>query len=348
MGDNPAVKECFPLIEVSGSAYELGRQHGSQAAALVRDYLRWIDRLTKVPRWQLGRNALRFLPLIQTLSPKFVDEVHGLADGAGISMEEAMICQTRAESARRWDGGCTAFALTRDATLGGLPLAGQNQDLEPDYAEVAIILKVRPDDGRPAAAMFTFAGQLGYSGINAHGVAQFTNALYNFEWRPGLPHYPLKRVMLEKRSVGECVTLLEKHRACSAANLVLADGAGDIGDVEVRPDGVEVFRGDRPNERLHTNHYLTPRFAPHENGFLPDSAPRLARIRKLVRESWGRITVETMKTILADHQGAPGAICRHGDHGMYSISGYIAEPAKKRLHVRRGNGCDGVWTAYTV
>jgi hypothetical protein len=325
----------------------MGYQHGRQAAALIRTYLQWIERLTGVRRAQLCANAVRFLPFIRSLSAPYIDEVHGLAQGAGISMEEALLCQVRAEAAQKWDGGCTCFALTGEATADRQPLAGQNQDLEPDYSDIAIVLKVRPDDGRPRAIMFTFAGQLGYAGMNEFGVCQFTNALYDFQWHPGLPYYPLRRVMMEQRTVKACLELLRKARMCSAVNFVLADGTGDIADVEVRPDGMALF-DDRLNRRLHTNHYLTQRFAPCETFSLKDSVPRLSRVRELVDQSWGRITVETMKNILADHSGTPASICRHGAQNMVSVSGYIAEPTKKLFHVRRGAGCDQNWTTYQV
>ena len=154
----------FPLIEVSGSSYEMGYQHGAQAANLVRRYLLWIEKLTGKPRDLLCRNAMAFLPLMEALSPALVEEIRGLADGAGISFEEAILCQSRAEAARVSEGGCTAFAMTGSATADHQPLAGQNQDLEPEYADVAILLRVKPTDGRPRALMFTFAGQLGYTG----------------------------------------------------------------------------------------------------------------------------------------------------------------------------------------
>ena len=77
-------------------------------------------------------------------------------------------------------------------------------------------------------------------------------------------------------------------------------------------------------------------------------APDADRMRDLVKEHWGDITVDTMKAILSDHDGDPAAICRHGAVDMFSISGYIAEPAKGLLHVRRGLGCTGTWTAYAV
>ena len=43
-------EHTFPLIEVSGGAYQLGYEHGAQAADLVQKYLLWIERLTGKPR----------------------------------------------------------------------------------------------------------------------------------------------------------------------------------------------------------------------------------------------------------------------------------------------------------
>lgn len=338
----------FPMVEVSGSAFEMGVQHGRQAEPLIRRYLTWIGKLTGKPPEMLRANAMRLLPYIRQLSEKYVDEIFGLAEGARISIADAVLCQARAEAAHSGEGGCTAFALTGEATADGKPLAGQNQDLEPEYARVAIVLRVRPNDGRPPTVMFTFAGQLGYAGMNQFGVANFVNALYNYRWRPGVPYYPIRRVLLEQRNVADCIEVLRKHRACSAVNLVLADGKGGIANVESRPDQIAVYNDEHRDRRLHTNHYLSATFAPFEDNTLPDSVPRLDRVRRLVRERWGRITLEAMKEILADHDGGPAGICRHGAQGMDSISGYIAEPAKGLLHVRCGHGCNGHWTAYRV
>jgi hypothetical protein len=326
----------------------MGYQHGEQAAQLIRRYMLWIEKLGQEPAEVLSQNTSSFLPGIEDLSPSFVQEVRGLADGAGISFEEALLCQVRTEAAHTMDGGCTAFALTGSATADGQTLAGQNQDLESEYSDVAILLRVKPDDGRPEALMFTFAGQLGYAGMNEHGLAHFNATLYDYQWRLGLPRQPLKRVLLERRTVDECVSLLAEHRTCSAANMVFCDGQRNIADVEIRPEATALLQDEHPDCRLHTNHYVTPQFAPYETHSLPDSRPRLDRLRALVQDNWGRITVETMKSILADHQGDPGGICRHGAAGWHSISGYIAEPSRRLLHVRRGHGCLGMWHTYEV
>ena len=55
--------EEFPLIEVSGTPYQLGYQHGSQAKGLVQKYLTWIEKLTGQSRDILVQRAITFLPL---------------------------------------------------------------------------------------------------------------------------------------------------------------------------------------------------------------------------------------------------------------------------------------------
>ena len=116
-----AVNGEFPLIDVSGDSYQMGYQHGRQASELIQGYLRWIDKMTRRPRTELCTNAMHFLPYMEALRQKYVQEVKGLAKGAGISFEEAMLCQARGEASHGWEGGCTAFALTGKATADGLP-----------------------------------------------------------------------------------------------------------------------------------------------------------------------------------------------------------------------------------
>ena len=77
-------------------------------------------------------------------------------------------------------------------------------------------------------------------------------------------------------------------------------------------------------------------------------APILSRIQQLVQQHWGTIDVDVLKRFLADHEGDPAAICRHGGRNSWSVAGYIADPTEGVLHVRRGFGCTGTWTEYEV
>lgn len=338
----------FPMVSVAGSSYEMGYQHGAIAADLIQKYLTWIERMTGKSRNALCASAVRFQPFMEKLSPRFVEEVRGLADGANLSFEEALLCQVRGEAAQVQDEACTAFALTGKATKDGVTLAGQNQDLPPEYGDFAILLRVDPADERPRALMFTFAGQLGYSGMNEHGIAHFANALYDCPWRMGLPHYPIKRVCLEQKDLVGIDRVLTDHPTCSAGNMVICTGGGEVADYEIRPEGPARYYGDVEDSIIHANHYLTPDYGHHETNSLADSCPRAERMRELVDGAYGNVTVDTMKSILADHQGDPSAICRHGGVAMISVSGYIADATNRVLHVRKGHGCTGTWTAYDV
>lgn len=337
----------FPLVVVEGGARDMGLQHGRQAAPLIHRYLGWIEKSCRRPRAELEQGAMALLPYIEKLSPAYVEEVRGLADGAGIRFEEALLCQVRGEAASALREGCTAFALTGVATADGQPLAGQNQDLPPEFGDLGIVLHIRPNDGRPRAMTFTFAGQLGYMGTNEHGVSHFANGVPG-PWQPGLPHYPLKRFLLEQRRVADCLEVLRRHPTCSCANMVFCDGEGHIADAEIQPGQIALYEWEKADGRVHTNHYLTAEFAASQPAPEADSLARQRRMSELVERHWGRIDVEALKEMLADHEGDPGAVCRHGQGGTHSVAGYIAQPAAGRFHVRRGHGCTGTWTSYAV
>ena len=157
--------------------------------------------------------------------------------------------------------------------------------------------------------MPTFAGQLGYAGMNEHGVANFASALYNFKWRFGPPHYSLKRTILEQKDVNHSIDLLARNRACSAANVMLCDRSGNIASVEVRPEGIAVYPAHirtSASIRIITSRRNSHKF---EDGTLADSCPLVDRMRQLIRDSFGKLSVDRIKAILADHEGESAAIC---------------------------------------
>ncbi len=330
--------------------------------------------------FDLSARALTFLPAFEAFAPHLVEEIRGVGEGAGVPFAAALLVNVRAEVAgvrpaasganlscgiadegdRGAHGaragrassrveGCTAFAAGRQATDTGEVLLGQNQDQAPEMEDFGVVLRVRPDDG-PPMLMATFGGLVGYPGLNGAGVAFFQNALSNGVWRHALPHYPLKRALLEQRDVAACLGMFDRAALASCGNYVLGDRTGRLLDVEATPEG---YASLDPEDGLlvHTNHFQSARFRPHERLLqnLPDSAPRLTRMRHLLQEAHGRISVETIKRCLRDHAGEPAAICRHEvARPMATIASIIAEPDQGRLHVARGNPCQNEYVAYTV
>jgi isopenicillin-N N-acyltransferase like protein len=357
----------FPYVEASGTPYQMGFQHGRQAAAPIGGFLDYLVRMShgsltgaEAPEAARGRvleAARRFLPLFEQHCPALLEEIRGVADGAGIRFEEALLLQIRGEAIPLLrEEACTTFAVSGRHTTSEGALIGQTSDMEPELEQFFIVLRLAPDDG-PRLLMWTFAGQVGYHGLSRHGVAHFANSIPGGPASPrglpgGLPHYPVKRRLYECRSREEVLRMWDALPVCSSGNYMMA-AAGELFDVEATPAGPALLEDREQGFLVHTNHFLSPRFrtADTDAAAMRDSFPRQERMTALIRERLDRIDVEGMKTALSDHHNHPCGVCRHEESGtrrMATVSGLIAEPEAGRLHVSRGNPCRGDWSCYEV
>jgi isopenicillin-N N-acyltransferase-like protein len=348
----------LPMVKVQGSPYRRGVAHGRMCGDFIRRYpdillealqieagWRALDARRLPDRTSLLARAMTFLPSFEAFAPHLVEEVRGIADGARLSFAEALLVNVRAEvMGLAAADACTAFAVGRSATQDGSILSGQNLDQHPLNRELMIMLHVEPDEG-PAILMCTFAGLVGYPGINASGVSFFQNALSTRTWRGNaMPHYFFKRALLEQTDVPQCIAVAKRAQVCSSANYVLTDREGTLSDLEMTPDGMAILDPDR-DIIVHTNHFRSPTLASQEALLpkLPDSARRVSRMEELLSAQRGRITLDDLKRALADHQDSPTAICRH-ERNVETI----AEPDQGRLHVAAGPACSAEYFTFSL
>jgi len=341
----------FPLYTASGSARELGRQHGEQARPRILGLLAWLCECLRLKEEVLEARAARFRPLFEQRCPQLLDEIHGLAEGTGLSQNLALACQLRGELGAQPAEGCTTFVLGGSATADGRLLIGQTSDMPSEMREFAYVLHLTPDD-RPEVIMWTFGGMIGYHGLNSRGVAHFANSVGGGPaWKFALSHYPLKRLILEQTNLPAVRSLMSRFPVCSNGNYVLSDGEGRILDCELTSAGPHFIEPGDEGFLAHSNHYVCSPLACQENfdQSLPDSFPRLERISHLIRSRLGSITLPDMQQILSDHDGHPVGICRHPHDGPddpvlptsgRTVAALIAEPERGRLHIAAGNPCE--------
>jgi isopenicillin-N N-acyltransferase-like protein len=337
----------YPVVSAKGGHRELGRQHGEQAKERMELHL---ERMAKAAggREKVRARAAAFLPLFERYCPHLLEEIRGLGEGAGVAFADALACNIRGEISRAPSGGCTALALGPRATASGQPIAGQNADLPADHLELGYVLHLQPR-GKPQTLFWTFGGMIGYHGMNSAGVCQFANALGGGPaGRFALPHYPLKRLLLECTSLAEVRKLFERVPLASNGNYVLCDGAGAVLDVEATTEGPQFLHHEGRGFLVHANHFLCPRYATAANHgeSWQDSFGRQERMTALVAGRAGKITVEDVKAFLRDHAGNPSGICRHGGKDSITAASLIAEPARRCLHVATGNPCAGRYVAH--
>lgn len=348
-GSLMAAETRYPLYTAKGTHRELGRQHGEQAAAKIAAHLDLIRSSAKLSRAGLNARALRFQALFDRYCPHLVEEIRGLGEGARVSFGEAMAVNIRGGLGQVAEEGCTAYVIGRSATARKSVLAGQNSDITTDIPPLGYVLHLKPLN-KPEVLMWTYGGMIGYHGMNSAGVAHFANALGGGPAdRFGMPHYPVKRMMLECSMIDQILSIMRKVPLSSNGNYVVCDGQGRIADIEATTAGPELIEDRGAGYLAHSNHFLCPRYATKENhaqGW-QDSFPRLDRIQGLLKARAGSLTVDDIKGYLRDHSGYPTSICRH-DGASVTVASIISEPAERRMHVAFGNPCQHEYGTYSL
>jgi isopenicillin-N N-acyltransferase-like protein len=348
------MRRHFPFFEIAGEPYEVGRSHGEQ----LRDAIhRQLEETLDVARRQGGLSrqqaldwAMEQLPKIEALGgAAWIHELRGLADGAQIPLAAAASLQVRPGTGFMPEG-CTSLGVSCDASATGLPLGAQNRDLVPAYRGRMCVLLLRPR-GRAALLMHSVPGELGGVGINEHGVAVFANSLWPRAGRNWQAPPVTRRALLECRSADEAAERARAMNGPAVGSFLLIDAAGRIRNLEILPQALAVVARDR-GVFAHANHCLDPGVKAHEVEQLPSpgSPGRCARMQALLDAVAGRVSVEDIKRMLADHAGRPEPLCRHATSAAEweTTSALIAEPASRTLHLSYGPPCEGSFATYRI
>ena len=157
------------------------------------------------------------MPAIEKFDPAYVEEMRGIAEGAGEPFAGVMLMNARTEmvaaarqqqdAAKHFPDGCTAALALPEASADGVLLHGQNWDWRAECAETGVVLRIRRDDG-PDILTFTEAGGLARSGLNSAGIGLTANALEcdrDYQRGPGVPLPFIRRKVLESAYLAHAV-----------------------------------------------------------------------------------------------------------------------------------------------
>ncbi|MCC6935801.1 MAG: hypothetical protein IT333_04730 [Thermomicrobiales bacterium] len=355
----------FAAYRFLGSHREIGQQYGETCRDLIhRHFELAVNRL----RERSGVNiedaldrAMHYRPFVQDYASFLDEEIQGVAEGAGLSLPQAYLLQLRAEAARPVEDEqeCTTFAVLANATADGVPMIGQNADLPAFYRDISVIAEIRPDTCRetgvshPAVLMLLPAGQVSYIGINDRGMGIFANYLSCDGWQYGFPRYLFSRLVLTEETVDNGIERIRSVKRASSRNLIMLDAHGTAADLETTP--TRDARIDPEDGLLaHSNHYVAEALAEEERstgGHISNSRIRLERMHELLREQRGRLTVETMQTIMRDRACHPDNLSRwlgDEDGDMVTFASVIAEPSEGRMWIAVGPPHENDYHCYAL
>lgn len=363
----------FPLIEISGTPLARGQQYGEQAKERIHTSVAiYGDQLNQLGISHDERNALTesFSRIISHFDAAYLDEMQGIAQGAGVSLESVIMINARTEviaQARRLKqcdsvhddnikDGCSGAVILPERSASGKLIHGQNWDWRAECAESSVVVKIHRTDG-PDILTFVEAGGLARSGLNSAGIAITANYLRcerDYTQR-GVPLSLIRRKALEQQHMALAMRVVATTPKSCSNNMILSTKEGFAIDFECAPDEAFTLY---PQEDLlvHANHWESQaaRCKVREEGVeaSPDSLYRSWRVRKLLSEH-ANPGVEEMKRAFFDDFGAPYSVCRPPRPGFSSdlsatVAMIVMTPADGVMEVLPLPAINKDFTTYTL
>ncbi len=349
-----------PLIEVSGSHRAMGGQIGEAAREQIRHSVAnarvLIDDAydTLALTWEGAKiQSRKYLPFAEERYPQYVDELRGIAEGANVSFDDAVVLN--AMEAVTMDAlhltRCTSFAVNDERTADGHVLAAHNEDWVPDDEGDVLVISAKPDKEPPFLAM-TYGGLLPNVGFNAYGIAQLIDSVYPSDSRIGIPRLVVARAVLASNRISGAIgRTLVQHRA-AGYNHLLVHESGEMYSIEVSARKFEILYAN-DGYMVHTNHYLDPQMREIEKDpeELLSSRVRYFRASRLLRQSQQH-SIKSLQAIQKDHVNIPNSICNHAIEGLdpldreKTINALVIDLTAREMHIAWGNPCQNAYHTY--
>jgi acyl transferase domain-containing protein/acyl carrier protein/3-hydroxymyristoyl/3-hydroxydecanoyl-(acyl carrier protein) dehydratase len=279
---------AFSVVPLSGSPYDMGRQHGLNQAPQIRMIMERYaamlgPRLQNIPELDeaLAQPTMYF-------GEEEVEELHGIADGSGLPRPAVLAHNLGMYP--DYVPGCTQFAFTRrrNGPYGLVHAVNEDSPLSltlPDC--LSRIVQVRRPAGGIPHVTFSVSGQTGgLNGINAAGLAVTSTLLLDCPRRAetayGKVHPVLvKRILQQAETIDDALKILRALDRAGAWSLCFSHHPTDrLCYVEYDGGKVEVL--DNPETVLTTNHCLLRQPVAE----IPEhSRYRLARLQQLLADA---------------------------------------------------------------
>lgn len=345
----------FPCLDLKGTPAERGEAYGAAARKQIRTARDYYLKSWGLSQAELSSRVKNFLPRLEAFAADLVEEMRGIAKGADCTFHEVLAINARNElmfGHKPAVEGCTILAAMPPATADGDVYMAQNWDWLPALIDAPVILRIRSGNG-PAVLTFVDAGRVAMHGFNEAGLGLCGNYLETSSHHgvSGIPIPLLRRRLLACESVEDAVALLDSTPLSTSSNFLLCDRSGTAVDCEVTPAAVYKTRAtDRV--LVHTNHFRYAAGAIRDDGLarVPDSKARANRMESLLDLPSAKIDLRTLKKALADHQGYPSSICRHGDDGpqWQTLASHVIDLRRLTIHVAKGHPCESEYDVVSL
>ena len=345
---------AFPSLQVQGSYRQIGFRIGQHFRETIRTVLQlrkeWHSKLLRILDTPEGKRLSDELQrLTRKHFPQYLEEVEGLAEGAGLHFRAIWAITIKSElgTLEAENPGCSTIVQIRS----GQRWLFHNEDGHNAYHQRMFVVQVTPPSGVKFVSL-VYPGTLTGNGpsLNQAGVVQTTNYISSTRPRVGIPRYILGRAILEARSLKEAIEIATlTPRSYPYHHNLASFEEKTYASVETTPDAVAVTHPE--GIYFHTNHLrqeATRRAHPDEDAEYVNSSSR-SRFQVIQSEVESlrqkeRRAPSDFLAILSSHRQAPYSPCRHplGKVQGRTLGTAFFELENGVFRLYRGNPCIAV------
>lgn len=334
----------FNHVVLKGSPYQIGE--------IQAGFIKNIPRFREFLKSGAGKLSAdqydRISSQMEKFNPGINEEIKGMADGMGISLEE-MIYYSLSYMPR---GHCSQFAVLASRTEEGRTLVGRSYEFGIETEDMRFCTI-------QAEKKYAFMGSslllFGFSeGMNEHGlvVSQTAGGLpvgaAESMRRPiddGFMFWFVIRAVLEQcKTVDEAIELIKRIPACGNPILLVADKAGAAALVEVFGSHKAVKRIDAASQEqalASANHFSLPESSPYRDPVWKNSQVRYDLMCSLVNGN-EKVNHQKIKRLLSDEY-PNGLACHYYQEFFGTLRSMIFDPQAGKLEVCFGTPVGGTW-----
>lgn len=360
-----AKNKDVPVIELSGSGYERGLQHGrilKNEIAVV--YSRWKQNLSTDLKRDADSlisefiNATNFEPAIKNRTPELLEEIKGIAYGSGQKYNDVYAFQLVDElwvfidsisNSKREHCSCIGVSSTKNHPA----YTAQNMDLENYMNGYQVLLHIHGSTEMPEQYLLTCAGLIVTTGMNEYGISVNPNSLMELQSSSdGLPVAYVIRGILAKHNFDEVLSFINSIKFASGQNYVI--GMQDsIYDFETSATQIRRFYPKKEQNGIvyHTNHALVnhnikPWYQNYHNQIMAgetknmNSEMRFSTLERRLDMPLEEISGDIIKSTLRSKDNEKHPICRtfkEGDVVFTFGSAIYTLTGKRSVQVTKGS-----------
>jgi len=323
------------VMEAKGSHYEIGFQIGQETR---RQIAALADALPRVHAHDPATRARydEYMAYVEPF-PFIMDELRGMADGAGLPFEVlARIQIVELDRELPEADGCTTFVVKDADRL----VIGHNEDGR--QGDDVFVLRAAYPSGLRVLALCYYGSLPGHAPFaNSHGLVATCNALKPTDFRVGEPKRVFCRRVMDAAGPDEAVRLLAGSTRAQGENFSLARDGRAVG-VETSATAMHV--AEITANGYHCNNYLHPDMLQYEGQDAGSNT--FARSAEARRVCGGLRTVPDVHAALSSHANHPDCFCRH--NGGKTLASVFFDCTDKRILIGHGPTCSSVLEKFRV